>query len=189
MAEAGRSLTVITHPYLKPFFLETSHKVPMWKSPSLNQEDGIYSCHQRLRTWAEKSVKINLIKLILNFWLSLSHYYSWPKLFGELFTNLLFLYLNDIKTFCSCHFFRPSFSYKSSHVHVKIHNKCMLFSCSSVFFTLVFIPSQGPLEGWGKLFHPLQLRSMSCYITIVREEDIFILLDSCGWSENQTDVG
>ena len=35
-------------------------------------------------------------------------------------TNILFLFLNDLKALCSGHFFETSLSYKGSQAHVKI---------------------------------------------------------------------
>lgn len=60
------------------------------------------------------------------------------------------------KDSCSSHFFASSFSCEGSPVHVKIQFLlCMLFSCSSVFASLIIRPSQRPHECGRKFFLPL----------------------------------
>ena len=63
-AEAGSSL-YLTSPTFSPFFLETGHKTPMWKVPSLHQEEGRHSYHQTGNLGPRNLCK--LVKLNLTF--------------------------------------------------------------------------------------------------------------------------
>ena len=118
MAEARRSLWP---PPMSPFFPEAGHKTSVWKVPSLYQEEGRHSFHQRLGIWGQK-ICTNLVELTLFFLVTSSPITPWAQtpLSCPFFTNVLFLCLKGVKASCSGHFSGSSFSGEGSHVRVKI---------------------------------------------------------------------
>ena len=83
----------------------------------------------------EKSLQTTLAKLTIIFPVTSTQFTAHsPKPFScHFFTKVLFLCLKDILSFCSGHFFRSSFCFEGSLVHVKILIKLVCFSSVNLF--------------------------------------------------------
>lgn len=83
------------------------------------------------------------------------------SLFYQFFTILLFLCLKGINTSCSGHFFRSSFSCKSSHVHVKIQESLYPFLLLTYLCQFSFQTQLGILRRLRKTFPSIQVLKLS----------------------------
>lgn len=111
-------------------------------SSCTRREEGIVLIRDR-EFGGRKSGQTNLVKLTLIFLAATSPFAaSSPNPFVlSFFTYLWFLGLKCLTASSSGHFYRASLSWEESHVHIKkISKMYMLFSCLSVFVSLILDP-------------------------------------------------
>lgn len=144
MAEEERSPRA---PQLLAFFPETDYKLPIWKLPSLYQEEGRYSYHQKQRIWGQDSVQTSLIKLTRIF-LVTSLPFTTPSPKPSILTFLLKFIVSLSEK--HKHFLLSSrlqifiILWRHCCVHKNSTEFAFFFSTESVFVILSFRPSQGP---------------------------------------------